>query len=167
MYRIVYKNPMNPTVTLMDIEAPQGAAKAQSRQFIILRVDDDGERIPLTIAVYDRDKGTVRIIYQIVVGHSEKTNSVLDICAQVIGRKFGNHSCVKSQERHAGNNVQFCASGLFFEGVAPHKTFVDGWGKAKKNFSQSKEIEITLGSGQRCVFTVHGIFRCHKNPPFK
>ena len=85
----------------------------------------------------------------------------------VIGRKFGNHSCVKSQERHAGNNVQFCASGLFFEGVAPHKTFVDGWGKAKKNFSQSKKIEITLGSGQRCVFTVHGIFRCHKNPPFK
>ena len=59
MYRIVYKKPLNPTVTMMDIEAPLVAAKAQPGQFIILRVDDDGERIPLTIAGYDRDKGTV------------------------------------------------------------------------------------------------------------
>ena len=72
MYRIVYKKPLNPTVTLMDIEAPLVAAKAQPGQFIILRVDDDGERIPLTIAGYDRDKGTVRIIYQIVGATTKK-----------------------------------------------------------------------------------------------
>ena len=66
MYRIVYKKPLNPTVTLMDIEAPLVAAKAQPGQFIILRVDDDGERIPLTVAGYNREAGTVRIIYQIV-----------------------------------------------------------------------------------------------------
>ena len=72
MYRIVYKKPLNPTVTLMDIEAPLVAAKAQPGQFIILRVDDDGERIPLTVAGYDREAGTVRIIYQIVGATTKK-----------------------------------------------------------------------------------------------
>ena len=72
MYKIVNKRVLNPTVTMMDIEAPLVAAKAQPGQFIILRVDDDGERIPLTIAGYDRDKGTVRIIYQIVGATTKK-----------------------------------------------------------------------------------------------
>ncbi|MBP3605855.1 MAG: sulfide/dihydroorotate dehydrogenase-like FAD/NAD-binding protein [Clostridia bacterium] len=66
MYRIVTKKALNPTVTMMEIEAPFVAAKAQPGQFIILRVDSDGERIPLTVAGYDREKGTVRIIFQIV-----------------------------------------------------------------------------------------------------
>lgn len=66
MYKIVSKKELNPTVTMMDIEAPFVAAKAQAGQFIILRVDEDGERIPLTVAGYDREKGTVKIIFQIV-----------------------------------------------------------------------------------------------------
>ncbi len=66
MYRIVNKKSLNSTVTLMDIEAPFVAAKAQPGQFIILRVDEEGERIPLTVAGYDRAAGTVRIIFQIV-----------------------------------------------------------------------------------------------------
>ncbi len=66
MYKIVSKKELNPTVTMMDIEAPYVAAKAEPGQFIILRVDDDGERIPLTIAGYDRAAGTVKIIFQIV-----------------------------------------------------------------------------------------------------
>ena len=66
MYRIVYKKQLNPTVVMMDIEAPLVAKKAQAGQFIILRVDEDGERIPLTVAGYDRDAGTVKIIFQIV-----------------------------------------------------------------------------------------------------
>ncbi len=66
MYRIVTKKCLNPTVTLMDIEAPYVAAKAKPGQFIILRVDEKGERIPLTIAGADKAKGTVRIIFQIV-----------------------------------------------------------------------------------------------------
>ena len=57
-YKIVNKKPLNPTVTEMDIEAPFVAKKAQAGQFIILRVDDMGERIPLTVAGYDRQAGT-------------------------------------------------------------------------------------------------------------
>lgn len=65
-YPIVNKRSLNPTVTLMDIYAPYVAKKALAGQFIILRVNDDGERIPLTVAGYDREKGTVRIIFQVV-----------------------------------------------------------------------------------------------------
>lgn len=68
MYRIVQKKILNPTVTLMEIEAPLVAKKAEPGQFIILRVDETGERIPLTIADFDREKGTVTIIFQIVGG---------------------------------------------------------------------------------------------------
>lgn len=66
MYKIIKRQSLNPTVTLMEIYAPYVAAKAEAGQFIILRVDDEGERIPLTIAGYDREKGTVTIIFQIV-----------------------------------------------------------------------------------------------------
>ena len=66
MYKIVSKKQLNSTVTLMDIEAPLVAKKAEAGQFIILRVDDEGERIPLTVAGFDRVKGTVRIIFQTV-----------------------------------------------------------------------------------------------------
>ena len=68
MYRIVRKKQLNPTVTLMDIEAPFVAKKAEPGQFIILRVDDKGERIPLTIADHQRNAGIVTIIFQIVGG---------------------------------------------------------------------------------------------------
>ena len=74
MYRIVTKKILNPTVTLMEIEAPMVAHKAQPGQFIILRVDEDGERIPLTIAGYDREKGTVTIIFQVVGATTVKLN---------------------------------------------------------------------------------------------
>ena len=66
MFEIVHKKRLNPTVTEMDVMAPLVAAKARAGQFVILRVDEDGERIPLTVAGFDRDAGTVRIIYQIV-----------------------------------------------------------------------------------------------------
>lgn len=66
MYKIVRKEILNPSVVLMDIEAPYIARKAEPGQFIIFRIDEAGERIPLTIADYDREKGTVTIIFQIV-----------------------------------------------------------------------------------------------------
>ena len=66
MYKIVEKRKLNEMVTLMVIDAPFIAKKALPGQFIIFRVDEIGERIPLTIADYDREKGTVTIIYQIV-----------------------------------------------------------------------------------------------------
>ena len=74
MFKIVTKRELNPTVTLMEIEAPFVAKKAEPGQFIILRVDEDGERIPLTVADFDREKGTVTIIFQIVGATTEKLN---------------------------------------------------------------------------------------------
>ena len=72
MYKILEKRELNPTVALMVIEAPAVARKAEPGQFIILRTDEDGERIPLTIADFDREKGTVTIIFQIVGSTTEK-----------------------------------------------------------------------------------------------
>ncbi len=72
MYRIARKEVLRPTVTLYEIEAPLVANKAQPGQFIILRVDEDGERIPITIHDYDREKGTVTIIVQTVGATTEK-----------------------------------------------------------------------------------------------
>ena len=74
MYQIVGKKSLNPTVTQMEILAPFVAKKALAGQFIILRVCEDGERIPLTIAGYDRTAGTVTIIFQIVGGTTELLN---------------------------------------------------------------------------------------------
>ncbi len=84
MYKIVRKECLNPTVTLMEVEAPLIARKAEPGQFIILRVDEDGERIPLTVADFDREKGTVTIIFQIVgattlkLNHLEEGDSIHD-----------------------------------------------------------------------------------------
>lgn len=66
MFKIVNKRVLNTTVTMMDIYAPLVAKKAEAGQFIILRVDANGERIPLTVAGFDREQGTVKIIFQIV-----------------------------------------------------------------------------------------------------
>ena len=74
MYKILKKEVLNPTVTLMDIEAPLVAKAAEPGQFIILRVDEEGERIPLTIADFDREKGSVTIIFQVVGATTEKLN---------------------------------------------------------------------------------------------
>lgn len=74
MYKIVEKQVLNPTVTLMKVDAPLIAKKAEPGQFIILRVDENGERIPLTVADFDREKGTVTIIFQIVGATTEKLN---------------------------------------------------------------------------------------------
>lgn len=74
MFEILEKRSLNPTVTLMKISAPRVAAKAEPGQFIILRTDGNGERIPLTIADFDRKGGTVTIIFQIVGATTEKLN---------------------------------------------------------------------------------------------
>ena len=74
MFKIIKKKELNPTVTLMEIDAPLIAKKAEPGQFIILRVDEAGERIPLTVADFDREKGTVTIIFQIVGATTAKLN---------------------------------------------------------------------------------------------
>ncbi len=74
MYKIIAKKQLNPTVTQMEIEAPLVAAKSKPGQFIILRVDENGERIPLTVAGTNKTDGTVKIIFQIVGATTEKLN---------------------------------------------------------------------------------------------
>lgn len=71
MYKIIKKEVLNPQITQMEVEAPYVAKKVQAGQFIILRVDELGERIPLTVADYNREKGTVTIIFQ-AIGKSTK-----------------------------------------------------------------------------------------------
>lgn len=78
MYRIIQKTPLNPTVTKMVVLAPAVAKKAMPGQFIILRVDAEGERIPLTVAGYDRDAGTVTIIFQIVGATTFRLNQLAE-----------------------------------------------------------------------------------------
>ena len=84
MYKIVQKRPLNSSVTLMEVQAPHIARKAKAGQFIIFRVDEEGERVPLTIADYDREQGTVTIIFQIVgestmlLNQLEVGDSILD-----------------------------------------------------------------------------------------
>ncbi|MBO5203609.1 MAG: sulfide/dihydroorotate dehydrogenase-like FAD/NAD-binding protein [Clostridia bacterium] len=72
MYKIVEKKILNPTVVQLQIEAPLVANKARPGQFIILRVDEDGERIPLTVAGVNKNNGTVKIIFQVVGGTTKK-----------------------------------------------------------------------------------------------
>ena len=76
MYKIIKKKSLNPTVSLMEIEAPLIAKKAEPGQFIIFRAKEDSERVPLTIADYDREKGTVTIIYQIVGGSTMELDTL-------------------------------------------------------------------------------------------
>lgn len=74
MYEILEKRSLNPTVTLMRIHAPAVAKKAEPGQFIILRTDAEGERIPLTVADFDRAAGSVTVIFQIVGATTERLN---------------------------------------------------------------------------------------------
>lgn len=85
MYKIVTRKQLNEQVVLMEIEAPYIAAKAEAGQFIIYRIDEMGERIPLTIADYDREKGTITIIFQTIGGSTQalaalnEGDSILDV----------------------------------------------------------------------------------------
>ena len=76
MYKIVRRKALRPTVTQLEIEAPLVARKAKPGQFIILRVDEEGERIPLTVAGVNPEEGTVKIIFQVVGGTTEQLNHV-------------------------------------------------------------------------------------------
>ena len=78
MYRIVRRRVLNPTVTQIEVEAPLVARKARPGQFIILRVDEDGERIPLTVAGTDPGEGTVKVIFQVVGATTEALNHRLE-----------------------------------------------------------------------------------------
>ena len=132
MYKIVRKKELNPTVTLMEIEAPRVAKKAEPGQFIILRVSETGERIPLTIADFNRDKGTVTIIFQIVGATTEELNHKNEgdfICDFVgpLGRATNTEG--KKKVAVVGGGVG-CAI---------------GYPVAKKFFEQGTEVHAIIG----------------------
>lgn len=104
MYRIVRKEVLSPVIKLLEVEAPEVAAKARAGQFIILRLDEKGERIPLTIADFNKDKGTITIIFQEVgyttqcLGTLEAGDGILDFIGP-LGQateieRFGRVVCV-------------------------------------------------------------------------
>ena len=96
MYKILTKKILNPTVTLMEVDAPMIAKKAEPGQFIILRVDADGERIPLTIADFDREKGTITIIFQIVGATTEKLNHLEEAAlSHILSQRSSTTSALK------------------------------------------------------------------------
>ena len=76
MFKIVKKQELNPTVSLIEVEAPYIAKKAEPGQFIILRIDEKGERIPFTIADFDREKGIITVIFQIVGQSTQRLNEL-------------------------------------------------------------------------------------------
>ena len=82
-YKVVKKNVLNPQIFLMEVEAPLVAKKAEPGQFIILRIDEYGERVPFTIADFDREKGTVTIIVQIV-GKTTKDLAQVEECEEIL-----------------------------------------------------------------------------------
>ena len=140
MYRIVEKTVLNPTVTKMVVEAPLVAKKAEPGQFIIFRVNEDSERVPLTIADYDREKGTVTIVTQ-AIGASSK-----EICAKEVGEHFADVVGPLGQpsefielpdEELAKMSFVFVAGGL---GTAPV------YPQAKYFHEKGAKVDVILGA---------------------
>ena len=127
MYRIIAKKELAPKIKLLEIEAPAVAAKSQAGQFVILRVDEKGERIPLTLVDWKKVEGTITLIFLEIGASTEKLgkldvgHSILDICGPlgrptviseygivaVIGGGVGTASAypIARALKQAGNNV--------------------------------------------------------------
>jgi len=110
MYKILRKEVLNPSVKLMEVEAPYIARKVEPGQFIILRIDENGERIPLTVADYNREKGTVTIIFQ-EVGKTTKQLGTLDEGDALLDF-VGPLGIATELEAYAGKKVAVIGGGL-------------------------------------------------------
>lgn len=147
MFKILEKKELNPTVTKMVIEAPRVAKKAQAGQFIILRTDSEGERIPLTIADYDRENGTVTIIFQIVGATTEKLNHMCegDYLSDFVG-PLGRATHTDGLKRVAvvGGGVG-CAI---------------AYPVAKKLYEQGAEVHAIAGFRSKDLVILEDEFRC-------
>ena len=132
LYRILHKKQLGEAVTLLDLEAPAVAAKAQAGQFVMIRVDDKGERIPLTVAGYDRDKGVLTIIFQMVgettirLGAMEEGQSVQDVTGPL------------GQPTHYGDAKRVCVVG---GGVG----CAIAYPQAKELFARGAEVDVIAG----------------------
>ena len=140
MYKIVRKEVLSPVITLMEVEAPRLAASAQPGQFLIVRADEEGERIPLTVCDYDREKGTVTIVTQ-AIGASSK-----EICAKEEGESFADvvgplgqpsEFIALPDEELAKMRFVFIAGGL---GAAPV------YPQAKYFHERGAKVDVILGA---------------------
>ena len=120
MFKIVSKQVLNPTVTRIDVYAPYVAKKAQAGQFVIIRATEDGERIPLTVADYDREAGTVAVIFQIVGATTYTLNQleVGDYVADFVG-PLGNATHTKGLKKVAvvGGGDTACEEACYLAGL--------------------------------------------------
>lgn len=141
MYQIVAKQPLHDTVTLMKVYAPMVAKKALPGQFIILRIDEAGERIPLTIADYDREKGTVTIIFQ-KVGTTTRRLDTLEQGDFIIdfAGPLGTPSNLEGKE---GERIAVIGGGL---GVAI------AYPQAKALHQAGAEVDIIVGFRNASMF---------------
>lgn len=133
MYKIVKKEVLNSVVVMMEIEAPYVAARCEAGQFVIVRVDEDGERIPLTIADFDRERNTVEIIFQ-VVGYSTTLMAKLnegDYLQDFVG-PLGQPAPLNKEWKH----VIGIAGGV---GAAPL------YPQAKKLAEQGTKVDVIIG----------------------
>ena len=140
MYKIVRKEVLSPVITLMEVEAPRLAASAKPGQFLIVRSDEEGERIPLTICDYNSEKGTVTIVTQ-AIGASSK-----EICAKEVGEHFADvvgplgqpsEFIELTDEELAKMSFVFVAGGL---GTAPV------YPQAKYFHDKGAKVDVILGA---------------------
>ncbi len=147
MYKIIKKKILNPTVTLMEIYAPRVAKKAEPGQFIILRVTDNGERIPLTVADFDRQKGTVTIIFQVVgatteeLNHKNEGDSICDFAGPL-----GNATVTAGKKKVAivGGGVGCAIS----------------YPVAKKFYNEGAEVHSIVGFRNKDLVILEDEFKC-------
>ena len=146
MYRIVEKKILNPTVVQLQIEAPLVANKAKPGQFIILRVDEQGERIPLTVAGTNKEAGTVKIIFQIVGGTTEKLSHKEegDYIEDFVG-PLGNPTDLSQYK-----NILLVGGGIGSAVIYP---------QAKQLAKAGKKFEIILGARNKDLFFYLDEFR--------
>jgi len=145
MAKILRKKTMNPTVTLMEVEAPLIAAKAQPGQFVIIRADADGERIPLTIADYDKQKKSVTIIFQIVGATTFRLNQLQegDALHDIVGPLGNPSDCSAKKVAIIGGGVGTAIA----------------YPLAKKFFAQGTQVHAITGFRTKDLVILEDEFR--------
>ena len=145
MAKILRKETMNPTVTLMEVEAPLIAAKAQPGQFVIIRADADGERIPLTIADYDKQKKSVTIIFQIVGATTFRLNQLQegDALHDIVGPLGNPSDCSAKKVAIIGGGVGTAIA----------------YPLAKKFFAQGTQVHAITGFRTKDLVILEDEFR--------
>lgn len=141
MYQILKKRPLHDTVTLMEVQAPLVARKAQPGQFIILRIDENGERIPLTIAGYDRENGTITIIFQKVGATTKRLDTLQE--GEYIQDFVGPLGKPSEFEQYKGKKVCVIGGGL---GIAI------AYPQAKALHAIGAEVDIIVGFRNTSLF---------------